>query len=73
MRWFRRRDSARDPALAEAQVQVQVSRAQAFHRRDTEQRKLREETRTVTQPLREVHAQNHFADLAMRAMRRRST
>jgi hypothetical protein len=74
MRWFRKRKArVRDPALAHAEAQVTVSQAQAFHRRDTEQRKLTVERRTVVQPLRDAHAENHFAELAMRAMKRRST
>lgn len=71
MRWFRKKDKLRDPALTQAQAQVKVSLAAAEHRRDTERRKLAEEKRAVVQPLREAHQENHLSDLAMQALGRR--
>jgi hypothetical protein len=72
MSWFRNKRKAADPALAVAQERTVASLAAARRQRDSEQRRLHDERSTVVQPLREIHASNHLADLALQALRRRS-
>jgi hypothetical protein len=72
MKLWKRNKKERDPALDEATAQVVQSLTTARKRRDTEQRRLQEERGEVVQPLRQIHASNHLADLALQALRRNS-
>jgi hypothetical protein len=73
MPWFRKKkDKAPDPALAQAQERTIASLAAARRQRDSEQRRLHDERSTVVQPLKDIHASNHLADLALQALRRRA-
>jgi hypothetical protein len=73
MSWFRKKkDRVADPALAAAQERTVASLAAARRQRDSEQHRLHDERSTVVQPLMDIHASNHLADLALQALRRRT-
>lgn len=67
---FRRRQRPVNGELAAQHEEADERLRGAIELRETEERKLREERRTLVMPLRRVRESNHFADMASQALRR---
>jgi hypothetical protein len=72
MGWFRRRRNRKpDEDLAAEHRAADARLSRALASRDTERRKLRDEDRTLVQPMQRARHANHFAELATSALLQR--